>query len=153
MSPLYDCCCRGGNRRRLYECVRTSPPCDICQLISHRTPHQSSATPFPGPLEPSCPLATPRFTGSFLFSQMLFNFRSGIDSRLTGGVIAVTLLILALAPFPSLFTLPTFIPASLLLLFGYDIAVEWLIFSWPKISPLEYTLLVITLAAMMLKGL
>ena len=84
---------------------------------------------------------------------MLFNMRSGITSRLTGFVITTVLFTLAAAPVPLIATVPSFLPAALLLLFGYDISVEWLLFSWPKISPLEFLLVYVTLVLLIVKGL
>ena len=117
----------------------------IAQPLAERRTHVSSTTPPSGP-------PTGRFTGSLLFSQMLFNLRSGIESRVTGAVIALTFFVIAVAPVPHLISLPSFLPAALLLLFGYDISVEWLLFSWPKISPLEFVLLLCTLALMLTMG-
>lgn len=96
---------------------------------------------------------THRFTGSLLFSQTLHTYRSHVHSRIPAIVILSTLFILAFRPFSFATIIPRFLPASLVLLHGFDITFEWLVQSKPKISPLEYTLMWITLVSMIILGL
>lgn len=66
------------------------------------------------------------YTGSYIFSQTIFNLRAGIRSRLCGFVIGSTQLLFFLIPYPVLSYVPNFFFGSLLIMIAVDLVIEWL---------------------------
>jgi sulfate permease, SulP family len=80
------------------------------------------------------------FTGSYIFSQTVFTQRSGCTHRLNGYVVVVAELLLFLVPMSFVQYLPNFYYGALMLVFGLEIALEWLVLSFSKFTRGEYVL-------------
>ncbi|KAI3438511.1 hypothetical protein D9Q98_000939 [Chlorella vulgaris] len=94
------------------------------------------------------------FTGSFIFSQTIWSGRAGVTSRLNGAVIALLEFGMFALPGSGLVQyLPCFFFGSLLLLFGLEIMLDWMLRSYHKLSAAEYALLWATFGAISVFGL
>ncbi|PRW58874.1 sulfate transporter [Chlorella sorokiniana] len=93
------------------------------------------------------------FTGSFIFSQTIFTGRAGVHSRINGAVIALCELALFAVPFSIVQYAPTFFFGALLVWFGVEICLDWVLRSYSKLTGTEYALLWATFAAIMQWGL
>eukprot|EP00793_Prasinoderma_coloniale_P003091 PRCOL_00006558-RA len=90
------------------------------------------------------------FTGSYIFSMTLFNLRSGVGNRVCGIVIMLGGLAFFLIPFSMVNYLPSFFLGSLLVFFGLEIIIDWLVFSVRRIGVQDYLMLLVTFAATVL---
>ncbi|BDA44720.1 Uncharacterized protein C24H6.11c [Coccomyxa sp. Obi] len=88
-------------------------------------------------------------TGSYIFSQTIFSMRAGVKTRIHGIIIAVSELVLFLVPISVVQYIPTFFFGSLLILFGVEITLDWLIYSYRKVTRMEFLLLWATYLAIM----
>ena len=66
------------------------------------------------------------FTGSYIFSQTIFTYRTGVHSRLIGLLIMVVFLYIVVSPVNVLEISPLFFLGSTLIFIGYDLMYEWL---------------------------
>jgi sulfate permease, SulP family len=80
------------------------------------------------------------FTGSYIFSQTVFTQRSGCENRLIGYVIVVAEMLLFLVPMSFVQYLPNFYYGALMLVFGLEIGLDWLVYSYSKFTRSEYVL-------------
>eukprot|EP00929_Paragymnodinium_shiwhaense_P083733 TRINITY_DN44724_c0_g1_i1.p1 TRINITY_DN44724_c0_g1~~TRINITY_DN44724_c0_g1_i1.p1 ORF type:complete len:935 (+),score=193.40 TRINITY_DN44724_c0_g1_i1:91-2895(+) len=80
-------------------------------------------------------------TGSYIFSQTIFSQKQGVSSRLNGIVVAVGELVLFCTSMDILAVLPKIYIGGIMCLFGVDIMSDWLLFSRPRMSRIEYGLL------------
>eukprot|EP00208_Stichococcus_sp_RCC1054_P002786 CAMPEP_0206138434 /NCGR_PEP_ID=MMETSP1473-20131121/3325_1 /ASSEMBLY_ACC=CAM_ASM_001109 /TAXON_ID=1461547 /ORGANISM="Stichococcus sp, Strain RCC1054" /LENGTH=727 /DNA_ID=CAMNT_0053531873 /DNA_START=75 /DNA_END=2255 /DNA_ORIENTATION=- len=92
-------------------------------------------------------------TGSYIFSQTIFSMRAGVTNRLHGGIVAVMELALFFLPISVISYMPCLFYGSLLIMFGIDIANDWLVHSYRKVTRVEYTLLIVTFFAILQFGL
>jgi hypothetical protein len=67
-------------------------------------------------------------------------------------VIAAMEIGLFLAPFSVVQYMPNFFYGSLLMVFGIEISLDWLLFSFQKVTHAEYSLLLLTFLAIMQGG-
>ncbi len=93
------------------------------------------------------------FTGSYIFSQTIFNLRRGIDSRVCSTVIALVELVAFLAPVSLIAYVPRFFFGGLLVLIGTDLMLEWLWMSRKKMMPPEYAVTLATFVAIQLTNI
>ncbi|GBG30337.1 Hypothetical Protein FCC1311_065562 [Hondaea fermentalgiana] len=84
------------------------------------------------------------YTGSYIFSQTIFTFRTGTNSRLVGIVVIISEAALFMAPINVMEIVPLFFFASTLIFIAFDLMMEWLIEVFPKISIREYAVLLST---------
>jgi len=84
------------------------------------------------------------YTGSYIFSQTIFTFRTGTNSRLVGLVVIIAEAGLFMAPINVMEIVPLFFFASTLIFIAFDLMMEWLIEVWPKVSKREYMVLMTT---------
>jgi MFS superfamily sulfate permease-like transporter len=66
------------------------------------------------------------FTGSYIFSQTIFTYRTGVHSRLIGVLIMVVFAYVVASPVNILQIAPLFFLGSTLIFIGYDLLYEWL---------------------------
>ncbi|CAD7702019.1 unnamed protein product [Ostreobium quekettii] len=93
------------------------------------------------------------YTGSLIFSQTIFNIRSGVDSRVNGIVVALVEYVLFAVPFSPVNYLPNFFFGALTIWIGVDILLDWLVISYTKVTLMEYGLLWITFIGVVALGL
>lgn len=90
------------------------------------------------------------FTGSYIFSQTIFTQRSGCQNRLNGYVIVVAEALLFIIPRSFVEFLPNFYYGALMLVFGLEIAADWLVFSSSKFTRAEFILTWVNFVAIMI---
>lgn len=78
------------------------------------------------------------FTGSYIFSQTIFTYRTGCHSRFVGVFIMVAYLFVCVSPINILSVAPLFFLGSTLIFIGYDLLWEWLIDIREKLFLMEY---------------
>lgn len=81
------------------------------------------------------------YTGSYIFSQTIFTFRSGTNSRLVGTVVILCELLLFFAPINVMAFVPSYFFAATLIFIAVDLIFEWLFLVWFKVSLKEYMVL------------
>lgn len=87
------------------------------------------------------------YTGSYIFSQTIFNLRAGVDTRWTGMLIAGTELLIFLMPFSAVAYVPKCFFGSLLVLICVDLCYEWLVEARHKMAVEEYAVCLLTFCA------
>lgn len=92
------------------------------------------------------------YTGSYIFSQSIFNLRAGVKSRAAGYVLATAELLFFLIPFPILAYIPNFFFGSLLSMICVDLVYEWLWDVRRKVTAVEYLICLGTFAAIQIFG-
>jgi SulP family sulfate permease len=66
------------------------------------------------------------FTGSYIFSQTIFTYRTGVHDRIIGVMIMAVFLYIVVSPVNVLEISPLFFLGSTLIFIGYDLMFEWL---------------------------
>eukprot|EP00878_Enallax_costatus_P013193 GHUV01013790.1.p1 GENE.GHUV01013790.1~~GHUV01013790.1.p1 ORF type:complete len:1035 (+),score=287.38 GHUV01013790.1:628-3732(+) len=89
------------------------------------------------------------YTGSYIFSQTIFSMRAGVSGWTHGAVIFALEAVIFLVPYQVVQYLPNFFFGALLTVFGIEIAGDWLIRSYAKVTRAEYLLLWGTFIAIM----
>jgi MFS superfamily sulfate permease-like transporter len=79
-----------------------------------------------------------RFTGSYIFSQTIFTYRTGVHSRWIGVLIMIVFLYIVLSPVNILQVAPLFFLGSTLIFIGWDLLYEWLIDIRSRVLLSEY---------------
>ncbi|CAM9630193.1 unnamed protein product, partial [Ectocarpus sp. 8 AP-2014] len=92
------------------------------------------------------------FTGSYIFSQTIFNLRAGVDTRAASAVSFVMLLAVAASPASVISFLPRCFFGSLLILVAVDLMVEWLWQARLKMMPAEYLVCLATFCSIQAWG-
>jgi MFS superfamily sulfate permease-like transporter len=87
------------------------------------------------------------FTGSYIFSQTIFNLRRGITTRVCSATIASIEFLAFLLPVSLIAFVPRFFFGGLLVLIGTDLMLEWLWMSRKKMMAPEYAVTVATFLA------
>jgi MFS superfamily sulfate permease-like transporter/CRP-like cAMP-binding protein len=87
------------------------------------------------------------FTGSYIFSQTIFSFRTKLNSRTVGWTVAILEFALFLLPYNILAYVPSFFFGSCLIFIGIDLMFEWLIYVGKKLLLREYCILLLTFLA------
>ncbi|CAM9197690.1 unnamed protein product, partial [Ectocarpus sp. 4 AP-2014] len=92
------------------------------------------------------------FTGSYIFSQTIFNLRAGVDTRAASAMSFVMLLAVAASPASVISFLPRCFFGSLLILVAVDLMVEWLWQARLKMMPAEYLVCLATFCSIQAWG-
>ncbi|CAM9352702.1 unnamed protein product, partial [Choristocarpus tenellus] len=92
------------------------------------------------------------FTGSYIFSQTIFNLRGGIKTRMAGVVTLLMILSVAMLPVNITSYVPKAFFGSLLVLISLDLMIEWLWESRRRMMPAEYSVCLFTFAAVQWLG-
>ena len=87
------------------------------------------------------------YTGSYIFSQTIFTYRSKTNSRIVGVCVIVAELTLVLAPVSLMSYVPRFFFAATLIFIGISLMIEWLVLTFNKMSLREYGVLWMTFIA------
>lgn len=77
-------------------------------------------------------------TGSYIFSQTIFNEKNRVRSRLCGLVVVAGEFLLFALPIDVLHFLPNAYVGAIMCLFGIDIMGDWLFFYRLSMAPVEY---------------
>ena len=93
------------------------------------------------------------FTGSCIFSQTIFTFRTGCHSRYVDVFILVAYLAVCVSMINILQIAHLFFLGATLIFIGYDLLWEWLIDIRGKIFLMEYIVLVVTFVAIQIFGM
>ena len=93
------------------------------------------------------------FTGSYIFSQTLFTFRTGNRSRVCGSFVLTAEILLFLAPFSMVSYVPKLFFGSVLTFIAADLMLDWLWLSRHKVHPIEYLVILTTFLGINLLGL
>ncbi|GMF35898.1 unnamed protein product [Phytophthora fragariaefolia] len=87
------------------------------------------------------------YTGSYIFSQTIFTYRSKTNSRVVGICVALSEIGVVLAPVSVMSNLPRFFFAATVIFIALDLMVEWLVLTYWKMSRREYAVLWMTFIA------
>jgi len=93
------------------------------------------------------------FTGSYIFSQTIFTYRTGCHSRYIGVFIMAAYLAVCVSTINILQIAPLFFLGATLIFIGYDLLWEWLIEIRVKIFFMEYCILLVTFVAIQIVGM
>ncbi|GMI36444.1 hypothetical protein TrRE_jg3586 [Triparma retinervis] len=93
------------------------------------------------------------YTGSYIFSQTIFQYRTMVHSRWVGFVIAALELCVFAAKVDVLSYSPLFFFGATLIFIGLDLLLEWLIESRTKLMDEEYCILILTFLAIQAVGI
>ncbi len=72
------------------------------------------------------------YTGSYIFSQTIFNLRRRVNTRICGYVVAACELLVVVVPVSVTSFIPKFFFGSLLVLIAVDLMSEWLVSGTPR---------------------
>ncbi|TDH68388.1 hypothetical protein CCR75_001425 [Bremia lactucae] len=81
------------------------------------------------------------YTGSYIFSQTVFTYRSKTNSRVVGMCVIISELAIVLVPLSVVSLVPRFFFAATLIFIAIDLMLEWLVHVYQKILPREYVVL------------
>uniref|UniRef100_K3WTS9 STAS domain-containing protein n=1 Tax=Globisporangium ultimum (strain ATCC 200006 / CBS 805.95 / DAOM BR144) TaxID=431595 RepID=K3WTS9_GLOUD len=81
------------------------------------------------------------YTGSYIFSQTIFTYRSKTNSRVVGVCVIISEFAIVLLPLSVMSYVPRFFFAATLIFIAIDLMVEWLVHVYHKILPREYVVL------------
>ena len=84
------------------------------------------------------------FTGSYIFSQSIFTFRTGTRSRLCGLVLIVAELAVFLSPIDLMTYIPLYFFAATLHFITFELMIEWLVEARRRMTTKEYLVLWVT---------
>eukprot|EP00560_Eucampia_antarctica_P002050 CAMPEP_0197835464 /NCGR_PEP_ID=MMETSP1437-20131217/25812_1 /TAXON_ID=49252 ORGANISM="Eucampia antarctica, Strain CCMP1452" /NCGR_SAMPLE_ID=MMETSP1437 /ASSEMBLY_ACC=CAM_ASM_001096 /LENGTH=795 /DNA_ID=CAMNT_0043440917 /DNA_START=504 /DNA_END=2891 /DNA_ORIENTATION=+ len=93
------------------------------------------------------------FTGSYIFSQTIFTFRTQCHSRWVGILVMVAYICVVWSEKSLLEFVPLFFLGSTLIFIGYDLLYEWIIEVRHKLIWSEYLVLLFTFAAIHVVGM
>ncbi|KAL7521590.1 hypothetical protein ACHAWX_006272 [Stephanocyclus meneghinianus] len=93
------------------------------------------------------------FTGSYIFSQTIFTYRTGCHSRWIAVFIMISYLAVVASTVNVLQIAPLFFLGATLIFIGYDLLWEWLIEIRSKIFLMEYVILLVTFVAIQIIGM
>ena len=93
------------------------------------------------------------FTGSYIFSQTIFTFRSGTNSRVCGLVVVLVELGLFVLPISLVSCVPKLFFGAVLTFIAADLMRDWLWQSRAKVHPAEYAIIWCTFLLINLGGL
>uniref|UniRef100_A0AAV1UN57 Sulfate transporter n=1 Tax=Peronospora matthiolae TaxID=2874970 RepID=A0AAV1UN57_9STRA len=81
------------------------------------------------------------YTGSYIFSQTIFTYRSKTNSRVVGVCVIISEFAIVLVPLSVMSLVPRFFFAAVLIFIAVDLMTEWLVHVYHKILPREYIVL------------
>ncbi|KAF4323304.1 hypothetical protein BBO99_00003346 [Phytophthora kernoviae] len=93
------------------------------------------------------------YTGSYIFSQTIFTYRSKTNSRIVGMCVIVSEFAIVVAPISVMSYVPRFFFAATLIFIAIDLMIEWLVLTYKKMSLREYAVLWMTFVAVNLVSL
>ena len=93
------------------------------------------------------------YSGSYIFSQTIFNLRRGVNSRICGFIIAFMELVVVIVPYSITGYTPKFFYGSLLVLIAVDLMLDWLIYSYHRMKYLELLICWCTFFSIQLFGI
>ncbi|KAL7509915.1 hypothetical protein ACHAXN_011001, partial [Cyclotella atomus] len=93
------------------------------------------------------------FTGSYIFSQTIFTYRTGCHSRWIAVFIMIAYLAVCASTINILQIAPLFFLGATLIFIGYDLLWEWLFEVRTKLFFMEYVILLITFVAIQIIGM
>lgn len=93
------------------------------------------------------------FTGSYIFSQTIFTYRTNCRSRWIGVIVAFTFILVVISPVNFLEVTPLFFLGSTLIFIGFDLLFEWIIEVRHKLLLSEYLVLLATFVAVQFLGI
>jgi len=93
------------------------------------------------------------FTGSYIFSQTIFTYRTGCRSKWVGIFIMIMFVSVVVSKVNFLSVLPLFFLGATLIFIGYDLLYEWLWEVREKLLLTEYLVLVATFVAIHIIGI
>jgi CRP-like cAMP-binding protein/anti-anti-sigma regulatory factor len=93
------------------------------------------------------------FTGSYIFSQTIFTYRTGVHSRWIGFLIMVVFFYIVVSEVNILEIAPLFFLGSTLIFIGYDLLYEWLWEIRHQVFITEYGVVVLTFLAIQFVGI
>jgi MFS superfamily sulfate permease-like transporter len=93
------------------------------------------------------------FTGSYIFSQTIFTFRTRTNSRLVGVVVFLSEILLFCLPLSIMEYVPRYFFGATLIFIAFDLMIEWLVFAYKKLLLREYLVLLGTFLAINLMPL
>ncbi|KAF1790340.1 Cyclic nucleotide-binding-like [Phytophthora cactorum] len=93
------------------------------------------------------------YTGSYIFSQTIFTYRSKTNSRIVGVCVIISEFAIVLAPVSVMSYVPRFFFAATLIFIAIDLMIEWLLLTYKKMSLREYAVLWMTFVAVNLVAL
>lgn len=68
------------------------------------------------------------YTGSYIFSQTIFNLRRGVNNRVCGLIIVIVEVIVLLVPYSVTAYTPITLYGSLLVFIAFDLLADWLVY-------------------------
>lgn len=93
------------------------------------------------------------FTGSYIFSQTIFTYRTGIHDRFIGAMIMCVYMYIVASPVNILEVAPLFFLGSTLIFIGYDLMFEWLWEVRHQVFLSEYFIVWFTFASIHVVGI
>ncbi|KAE9120100.1 hypothetical protein PF010_g7626 [Phytophthora fragariae] len=87
------------------------------------------------------------YTGSYIFSQTIFTYRSKTNSRIVGVCVIISEFAIVVAPVSVMSYVPRFFFAATLIFIAIDLMIEWLVLTYKKLSLREYAVLWMTFIA------
>jgi len=93
------------------------------------------------------------FTGSYIFSQTIFTYRTGCRSRWIGILVAFTFIAVVISTVNFLEVTPLFFLGSTLVFIGFDLIFEWVVEVRHKLLLSEYIVLLATFVAIQFLGI
>ena len=93
------------------------------------------------------------FTGSYIFSQTIFTYRTGVHSRWIGVLIMIVFGYIVISETNMLEIAPLFFLGSTLIFIGYDLLFEWLWEIRHLVFITEYAIVVLTFLAIQVVGI
>ena len=93
------------------------------------------------------------FTGSYIFSQTIFTYRTGVHSRWIGVLIMIVFFYIVVSEVNMLQIAPLFFLGSTLIFIGYDLLWEWLWEIRELVFITEYAIVILTFLAIQVVGI
>ncbi|KAE8960276.1 hypothetical protein PR002_g30270, partial [Phytophthora rubi] len=93
------------------------------------------------------------YTGSYIFSQTIFTYRSKTNSRIVGVCVIISEFAIVVAPVSVMSYVPRFFFAATLIFIAIDLMIEWLVLTYKKLSLREYAVLWMTFIAVNIMSL
>ncbi|KAE8970719.1 hypothetical protein PF002_g28046 [Phytophthora fragariae] len=93
------------------------------------------------------------YTGSYIFSQTIFTYRSKTNTRIVGVCVIISEFAIVVAPVSVMSYVPRFFFAATLIFIAIDLMIEWLVLTYKKLSLREYVVLWMTFIAVNIMSL
>jgi SulP family sulfate permease len=93
------------------------------------------------------------YTGSYIFGQTIFTYRSKTNSRVVGVCIIVAEILIVLVPVSVMSYVPRFFLAATLFFVAFDLLLEWLVLAYRKMCVREWAVVWLSFLAINLVSL